>query len=84
VSSWAGSLFVVIDIAPTIYEIAGMTAPEMLNGVVQKPLDGMSAVYTFDRADAPGHRRTSRFWPIAASSATAGLPRACEVKILLH
>ncbi|MCC8970123.1 sulfatase-like hydrolase/transferase [Bradyrhizobium brasilense] len=37
----------VIDIVPTIYEAAGITPPDMLDGVKQKPLDGTSLVYTF-------------------------------------
>ena len=43
----------VIDIAPTIYEAAQITPPKILDGVEQKPLDGVSLVYTFDKADAP-------------------------------
>ena len=51
----------VIDIAPTIYEAAGVTFPSMLNGVPQKPLDGVSMVYSFDDAKAAGRRRTQYF-----------------------
>jgi arylsulfatase A-like enzyme len=51
----------VIDIAPTIYEAVGIPFPEMLNGVAQKPLEGVSMVYSFDKADAPGRRRTQYF-----------------------
>jgi arylsulfatase A-like enzyme len=43
----------VIDIVPTIYEAAKITPPTILDGVEQKPLDGVSLVYTFDKADAP-------------------------------
>jgi arylsulfatase A-like enzyme len=43
----------VIDIVPTIYEAAQITPPEVLDGVEQKPLDGLSLVYTFDKVDAP-------------------------------
>jgi arylsulfatase A-like enzyme len=43
----------VIDIVPTIYEAAQITPPKVLDGVEQKPLDGVSLVYTFDKADAP-------------------------------
>jgi arylsulfatase len=46
----------VIDITPTIYEAAGVTAPSMLNGVAQKPLDGVSMAYTWDETDADGRR----------------------------
>jgi len=43
----------VIDIVPTIYEAAGITPPEVMDGVKQKPLEGTSLVYTFDNANAP-------------------------------
>ena len=33
----------------------------MLNGVSQKPLEGVSMVYSFDAAEAPGTRRTQYF-----------------------
>jgi arylsulfatase A-like enzyme len=43
----------VIDIVPTIYEAAGITPPDVLNGVKQQPIDGKSLVYTFDQPTAP-------------------------------
>jgi arylsulfatase A-like enzyme len=42
----------VIDIAPTIYEAVGVTAPDVLNGVKQVPIEGVSMAYTFDKANA--------------------------------
>jgi len=51
----------VVDIAPTIYEIAGITPPEVLNGVPQDPIEGTSIAYTFDDAKAPERRRTQYF-----------------------
>jgi arylsulfatase A-like enzyme len=51
----------VIDLAPTIYEAAGIRAPDVLNGVAQKPIEGVSMAYSFDSAAAPGHRRTQYF-----------------------
>ncbi|WP_084227413.1 arylsulfatase [Nostoc sp. KVJ20] len=51
----------VIDIAPTILEVAGITAPKEVNGVKQQPIEGTSLVYTFDRPDAPSHRQTQYF-----------------------
>jgi len=42
----------VTDIAPTIYELAGVQLPESVNGVKQLPLEGKSLVYTFDHPDA--------------------------------
>jgi arylsulfatase A-like enzyme len=42
----------VIDIVPTILEATGIKAPEVVNGIKQKPMDGVSMVYTFDKANA--------------------------------
>jgi arylsulfatase len=43
----------VIDIAPTIYEITGIPAPGMVNGIEQDPIEGTSLAYTFNDAGAP-------------------------------
>ncbi|HKE43821.1 MAG TPA: arylsulfatase [Steroidobacteraceae bacterium] len=51
----------VIDIAPTIYEAVGIDFPDTLNGVAQKPIEGISMVYTFDSASAPDRRHTQYF-----------------------
>jgi arylsulfatase len=51
----------VIDIAPTIYEACGITFPNVLNGVPQKPIEGVSMAYSFDSAKAPDHRRSQYF-----------------------
>ena len=51
----------VIDIAPTLLEAAGIPAPEAVNGVAQKPLDGTSLAYTFDDPSAPDQRTTQYF-----------------------
>ena len=40
----------VIDIVPTILEAAGIPAPVMVNGIAQKPIEGVSMAYTFDKA----------------------------------
>ena len=42
----------VIDITPTLYQAIGITPPKVLYGAEQKPLDGTSMVYTFDKANA--------------------------------
>jgi arylsulfatase A-like enzyme len=42
----------IIDIVPTILEAAGIQAPVMVNGVGQKPIEGVSMAYTFDKANA--------------------------------
>ena len=51
----------VIDIAPTILEVAGIPEPRMVNGVPQRPIEGLSMAYTFADKDAPGHRVTQYF-----------------------
>jgi arylsulfatase A-like enzyme len=51
----------VIDVAPTIYEVTGITPPIELNGVQQKPIEGTSFAYTFDDAKAKGRRTTQYF-----------------------
>ena len=51
----------VIDVAPTILEAAGVQAPSVLNGVPQKPIEGVSMVYTFDSPTAPSAHRTQYF-----------------------
>jgi arylsulfatase len=52
-----------IDIAPTILEAAGIQAPDMVNGIKQKPIEGVSMAYTFDQANsnAPSKRDTQYF-----------------------
>jgi arylsulfatase A-like enzyme len=52
-----------IDIVPTILEAAGIPAPAMVDGIGQKPIEGVSMVYTFDKANAntPSTRTTQYF-----------------------
>ena len=50
-----------IDIVPTIYELCGITSPTELNGVRQKPIEGMSFAFTFKDAKAPSRRKTQYF-----------------------
>ena len=42
----------VIDIVPTLLEVTGIPAPVMVDGVGQKPIEGVSMAYTFDKANA--------------------------------
>src|SRR5262249_6273586 len=51
----------VIDIAPTILEAAGIPQPTSVNGVEQKPIEGISMLYTFADAKAEGRRTTQYF-----------------------
>jgi arylsulfatase A-like enzyme len=42
----------VIDIVPTILEATGIPAPVTVDGIKQRPIEGVSLAYTFDRANA--------------------------------
>ena len=43
----------VIDVAPTVLEVAAIPEPTTVNGVPQSPYEGTSIVYTFDAPDEP-------------------------------
>ena len=43
----------VIDLAPTVLEVAGIPEPAFVNGVMQSPMEGTSMAYSFGDADAP-------------------------------
>jgi arylsulfatase len=51
----------VIDIAPTILDLVGVPEPREVNGVPQRPIEGISMAYTFADKDAPGRRVTQYF-----------------------
>ncbi len=53
----------VIDIVPTILEVTGISAPDTINGIKQRPIEGVSMVYTWDKknADAPTRHTTQYF-----------------------
>src|SRR5271166_232385 len=57
----------IIDIVPTILEAAGIAAPQFVDGIEQKPIEGVSMGYTFDKAnaDAPSARTTQYFEMVA-------------------
>jgi arylsulfatase len=52
---------------PTILEATGIKAPDMVNGIKQKPIEGVSMAYTFDKANATvaSTRKTQYFEMIA-------------------
>jgi arylsulfatase len=50
-----------IDIAPTILEAAGLPEPIAVNGVAQRPIEGVSFAYSFDDAEAKERRETQYF-----------------------
>jgi arylsulfatase len=47
----------VIDYVPTLLEVIGIRAPEMVDGIEQKPIEGTSFAYTFDAANAKASSR---------------------------
>lgn len=51
----------VIDIAPTILEAAGLPEPNLVNGISQTPIEGVSMLYTFGDANAKDRRLTQYF-----------------------
>jgi arylsulfatase len=53
----------IIDITPTILDVTGIKAPEMVNGIKQTPIEGVSMAYTFDKAnaDAPTTHKVQYF-----------------------
>lgn len=52
-----------IDIAPTLLEATGVTAPIMVNGIAQRPIEGVSMAYTWkqDAAKVASTRETQYF-----------------------
>jgi arylsulfatase len=51
----------VIDVVPTILEACQISEPKVVNGIVQKPIEGVSMLYSFEDAKAPSRRQTQYF-----------------------
>jgi arylsulfatase A-like enzyme len=51
----------VIDIAPTVLELARLPHPTVVNSVQQAPIEGVSMVYSFDDAGAADRHTTQYF-----------------------
>ena len=51
----------VIDVAPTVLEAAGLPEPLSVHGVQQKPIEGVSMLYSFDDA-AAGERHDTQYF----------------------
>jgi arylsulfatase len=58
----------VIDVVPTILEAAGLPQPERVNGVDQRPIEGVSMAYTWGDAKA-ADRRTTQYFEMFGSRA---------------
>jgi len=51
----------VIDVAPTLLELARLPHPLSVHGVDQQPIEGVSMAYSFDDGDAPDRHETQYF-----------------------
>jgi arylsulfatase A-like enzyme len=51
----------IIDVAPTVLEAAKLPQPTMVNGVLQKPIEGVSMIYSFNNAKAAERHETQYF-----------------------
>jgi arylsulfatase len=52
-----------IDVVPTLLEVCGIQQPEYVDGIKQKPIEGVSFAYTFDakNANQPSEHKTQYF-----------------------
>jgi arylsulfatase A-like enzyme len=50
-----------IDVLPTVLELAGVEAPQEIDGVAQSPVDGTSFAYLLADADAPARHERQYF-----------------------
>jgi len=51
----------VIDVAPTVLEATKLPEPKMVNGIEQRPMDGVSMLYSVDDAKAKDRHTTQYF-----------------------
>lgn len=56
-----GQFLYVTDIAPTVFEVAGVNAPDVYRGYEQMPIAGVSLAYTFEHPDAVEAKTTQYF-----------------------
>jgi arylsulfatase A-like enzyme len=58
----------IIDIVPTILDACGIKAPEAVDGIVQNPIEGVSMIYTLDKANADVlSTRTTQYFEMAGN-----------------
>ncbi len=55
-----------IDIAPAVLEAVGVPQPDVVHGVSQRPIEGVSMLYTFNDADAKS-RHTTQYFEMAGN-----------------
>jgi arylsulfatase len=59
-----------IDVVPTILEAAGIPAPAMVDGIAQRPIEGVSMAYTFAKANANARsRRDTQYFEMVGNRA---------------
>ena len=58
----------IIDLAPTILDVTGMPFQKRLEGIEQRPFDGMSMRYAFDNPNAPD-KRTEQYYEMFGNRA---------------
>jgi arylsulfatase len=58
----------VIDIAPTVLEACKLPEPKEVNGITQRPIEGVSMVYSFDDPTSKD-RRTTQYFEISCNRA---------------
>ncbi len=51
----------VIDVAATVLDVVGLPAPDFVNGIQQRPIEGSSMLPSFNDAEAPEHHETQYF-----------------------
>ncbi len=51
----------VVDVAPTVLEAAKIPQPSTVNGIPQRPMDGVSMLYSAEAPKAPDRRTTQYF-----------------------
>ncbi len=60
----------VIDIVPTILEACGIAQPQVVDGIAQRPIEGTSMAYTWDKANANAPtRHTTQYFEMFGSRA---------------
>ena len=50
-----------VDIAPTLLDVIGLEVPDEIDGVKQRPMDGVSMRYSFNDADAPNAKKVQYY-----------------------